>query len=109
VNDPVKALAATITLAGTVTLVLLLESATLDPPVTPAELSVTVHADDPAPVKLAGLHVRLLTVGAITVAVKLTAVRFAPFTVSACEAGVTVYPLFDAVTVYEPLSNPVNV
>jgi hypothetical protein len=63
VNDPVNAPAATITLAGTVTLVLLLESATLDPPVTPAELRVTVQADDPAPVTLAGLHVRLLTVG----------------------------------------------
>jgi hypothetical protein len=99
VKVPVKAPAATITLAGTVTLVLLLDRATLDPPVTPAELSVTVQAEEPAPVTVAGVQERLLTVGGIAVAVKLTAVRFAPFTVSACEAGVTVYPLFDAVTV----------
>jgi len=99
VKVPVKAPASTFTLAGTVTLVLLLESDTLDPPVIPAELRVTVQADDPAPVKLAGVHERLLTVGAMTVAVKLTAVKFAPLTVSAWEAGAVVYPLFDAVTV----------
>ncbi len=51
VNDAEDAPDATITLAGTVTALLLLPSATLKPPDGAAELSDTVHAVVPAPVK----------------------------------------------------------
>jgi len=62
VKAPVDAPAATVTLAGTVTLALLLDSATLAPPAAAAELSVTVHAEVPGATTLAGLQLRLLTV-----------------------------------------------
>ena len=55
------ALAVTVTLAGTVTLALLLDSATLAPTVA-AELRVTVHAEVPGARTLAGMQLRLLTV-----------------------------------------------
>ena len=59
---PVVAPAETVTLAGTVTLALLLDSATLAPPVGAAALSVTVHAEVPGATTLEGLQLRLLTV-----------------------------------------------
>ena len=62
VNAPVVAPAATARLAGTVTLALLLDSATLAPPVGAAALSVTVHADEPGATRLPGLQLRLLTI-----------------------------------------------
>src|SRR5919198_49517 len=41
--------------------------------------------------------------------VKLTPVTFAPLTVTDWLAGLNVKPVFDGVTVYVPLANPVNV
>lgn len=48
--------AATVTLAGTVTLVLLLDKETGDPPVSAAALRVTVQVADPGALTLDGLH-----------------------------------------------------
>lgn len=48
--------AATVTLPETVTLVLLLDKVTTDPPVSAAALRVTVQAADPGDATLAGLH-----------------------------------------------------
>jgi hypothetical protein len=62
VKEPVVAAAATVTLAGTVKLALLLVKVTADPPVGAGPLRVTVQALVPGPVKEAGLQVRLLTV-----------------------------------------------
>ena len=57
VNVAVVAPAATVTLAGTcAAVVLLLDSATLAPPVGAAPLSVTVPVDEAPPVTLAGLR-----------------------------------------------------
>lgn len=53
----VVALAATVTVAGTVTTVLLLERLTLCPPVPAAELNVTVQASVPEPVMELLVHV----------------------------------------------------
>src|ERR1700730_10962189 len=50
--------AATVTLAGTVRYALLLAKATANPPVSAAELSVTVHAETPPELTLEGVHVR---------------------------------------------------
>jgi hypothetical protein len=72
VKVPVVAEAATVTLAGTVTLLLLLARATVAPPVEAALLNVTVQVAVPAPVNDAGLQVRPLTVtGAFIVTVEL--------------------------------------
>ena len=54
--------AATVTLAGTVTLALLSESVTANPPAGAAPLSVTVHAEVPGAFTLAGVQVKPLTV-----------------------------------------------
>ena len=63
VKVPAEAPAATLRLAGTLTLVLLLDNTTLEPPARAAELSVTVHAAEPGAVTLAGLQVRPLGTG----------------------------------------------
>ncbi len=57
----VVALAATVTVAGTVTDELLLDSVTASPPVGAAPSSVTVQVSVPAPVMLALLQLRLVT------------------------------------------------
>jgi hypothetical protein len=62
VKVPVVAEAATVMLAGTVTLLLLLASVTVAPPEDAALLNVTVQVLVPAPVIDAGLQVRVLTV-----------------------------------------------
>jgi len=49
----------------------------------------------------------MLKVG-IGVTVKLTAVTFAPLTVTGWLVGENVKPAFDGVTVYPPLARPVN-
>lgn len=64
VNEPVLAPDATDTLAGTVTALSLLVRATLRPPEGAAEVNDTVHAVDPAPVKVLVPHAIALTVGA---------------------------------------------
>jgi hypothetical protein len=68
VNEPVVAAAATVTLAGTVRLALLLVRATTAPPVGAGPLKLRLQALVPGPVKEDGAHVRVLTVtGAGTV------------------------------------------
>jgi hypothetical protein len=62
VKVPVAAPAATDTLAGTVTLALLLASPTLRPPEGAAELRVTVQFEVPGAVTLAGAHDNPVTV-----------------------------------------------
>jgi hypothetical protein len=54
--------AGTVTLPGTVTLELLSDNATANPPAGAAPLSVTVHEDDPGASTLAGVQDRLLNV-----------------------------------------------
>jgi hypothetical protein len=62
--------AATVTLPGTVALVLLLDSVTTRPPLGAALLKVTVQADDPGAFTLEGEHERPLgTTGAIKLTV----------------------------------------
>jgi hypothetical protein len=78
VKDAVVAAAATVTLAGTVKLALLLVKATAEPPVGAGPLKVTVQALVPGPVREAGLQVRPLTVtGAISESVELADVPLA--------------------------------
>jgi hypothetical protein len=68
VKEPVVAVAATATLAGTVRLALLLVRATTAPPVGAGPLKLRLQALVPGPVKEDGAHVRVLTVtGAGTV------------------------------------------
>ena len=68
VNEPVVAAAATVTLAGTVRLALLLVKVTTAPPVGACPLNVRLQALVPGPVREDGVHVRVLTVtGAGTV------------------------------------------
>jgi hypothetical protein len=67
VKEPVVAVAATVMLAGTAKLALLLVKATTTPPVGAGPLNATVQALVPGPVKAAGVHVRLVTVKAGTV------------------------------------------
>ena len=62
VKEPLVAPAATVRVAGTVTLVLLLDRPTLAPPVGAAALSVTVQEDVPGETTLAGLQLTLFTV-----------------------------------------------
>ena len=62
-NPAVNAPAATVTLPGTVNNASLLDNATANPPVSAAELNVTVHAETPAGLTFAGAHVRLVNVG----------------------------------------------
>ena len=66
VNEAEDAPEATVTLAGTVTAVLLLASVTTVPPVGAAELKPTVHVVDPAPVNVPLPQERALTVGVET-------------------------------------------
>jgi hypothetical protein len=54
--------AATVTLPASVTLELLSDSATANPPLGAAPLSVTVHEDDPGAFTLPGAHERALNV-----------------------------------------------
>ena len=61
VKPLVVAPAVTVTLAGTVTLALLLDSPTLAPPVGAAALSVTVQLEVPGETTLDGLQLTLLT------------------------------------------------
>ena len=71
-KPPVVAPAATVTLAGTVMLELLLDRPTLAPPVGAAALSVTVQEDVPGETTLAGLQLTLLTVtGGVALSAKL--------------------------------------
>jgi len=62
-NPALTAPAATVPLAGTVRYVLLLAKATANPPVSAAELNVTVHAETPPGLTLEGVHVRPVSVG----------------------------------------------
>jgi hypothetical protein len=54
--------AGTVTLPGPVTLELLSDSVTANPPLGAAPLSATVHEDDPGAFTLPGVHERLLNV-----------------------------------------------
>jgi hypothetical protein len=45
----------------------------------------------------------------VCVAVRVAAVAFAPFTVTATVVGLNVYPLLVGVTVYDPFTAAVNV
>jgi hypothetical protein len=74
VNPAVATPAGTVTLAGTVALVLLLESATAKPPAGATALSVTVQAEDPGAFTVPGEQLKPLTVTdafTVTVAVLL--------------------------------------
>ena len=72
VKEPLVAPAAIVTLAGTVTLVLLLDKPTLAPPVGAATLSVTVQLEVPGETTLAGLQLTLLTVtGGVALSAKV--------------------------------------
>jgi hypothetical protein len=62
-NPALTAPETTVTLAGTVRYVLLLAKETTNPPVSATELNVTVHAETPEGVRLAGVHVRPVSVG----------------------------------------------
>jgi hypothetical protein len=62
VNPTVVAPAVAVTLAGTVALALLLDKVTARPPLGAAPLSVTVQAEVPGAVTLAGLQVTVLGV-----------------------------------------------
>lgn len=62
VNVAVVADSATVTVDGTVTARLLLESATVNPPEGAAWVNVTVHVSEPEPVKLELLQVSVLSV-----------------------------------------------
>ena len=75
--------------------------------VVPLDVPLSVNV---VPVPLAaGLTVpEMLKVGT-AVAVKLTAVTFAPLTVTGWLVGLKVKPVFDGVTVYDPLLRPLNV
>jgi hypothetical protein len=64
VKEAVVAAAATVTLAGTIKLALLLVRATAEPPVGAGALKVTVQALVPGPVNDVGLQLRPLTVTA---------------------------------------------
>ena len=67
VKAPVVAPATTVRLGGTVTLTLLLDSATLTPPKGAAALSVTVQAEEPGATRLAGIQLRLLNVSVVEI------------------------------------------
>lgn len=82
VKVPVVAEAATVTLAGTVRLVLLLVNATVDPPVGATLLSVTVQVPVPAPVNEAGLQVRPLTVTVAVAFIATVELALAPLAVA---------------------------
>ena len=65
VKPPVVAPDATVTLAGTVALALLLDSATASPPPGAAPLNVTVHAELPGAFTLDGAQLTLLGVTSV--------------------------------------------
>ena len=104
VNPTVVAPAEAVALAGTVALALLLDNATISPPLGAAPLNVTVHAEVPDAFTLAGLQVTPL---GVTVATRLTVV----FTVWAFRLAVTVAVALlltvPAVAVKVPLLAPV--
>ena len=85
VNPPVVAPAATVTLAGTVTLALLLASVTAVAREA-AALSVTVQDEEPGAATEAGLHETPVS-AAGAVSVKFTADWLAPLMVNVCDAG----------------------
>ena len=89
VNEAVDAPAATDTLAGTVTALLLLASVTPVPPDGAAELKVTVHCVDPAPVNELVPQESALTVGATAVPVPLRAMATAGALVESVSCPVT--------------------
>jgi hypothetical protein len=74
VNPALVAFAGTVTLAGTVTAALLLESATLRPPLAAAEVSVTVQATTPDSVMDLLLHESALNAAGTGVPVPLRAI-----------------------------------
>ncbi len=78
VKPVLVAFAGTTTVAGTVTVVLLLLKATLTPPLPAAELSVTVHVSLPAPVSDALLQERELNVPGAAVPVPLSPTSAVP-------------------------------
>jgi hypothetical protein len=63
VKEPLVWPALTTMLAGSVTLALLLESATLDPPLNAGPLRLTVHTAEPGAFTLDGVHEMALNVG----------------------------------------------
>jgi hypothetical protein len=65
VNPALLAPAATVTVAGSVTAVLLLVRLTLNPPLDAAEVRVTVQASSTHPVVEAGVHVIALKAGVV--------------------------------------------
>jgi hypothetical protein len=74
VNPVLVAPAATVTLPGTVTLALLSDSVTANPPADAASFSVTVQEDEPGALTLAGVQDKALSVVAtlkFTVAVRV--------------------------------------
>ncbi len=78
VNEAVVALAATVTEAGTVTALLLLESVTARPPEPAAALSVTVQASVVAPLSDALLHETALSTPAAAVPFPLSVTTLVP-------------------------------
>jgi hypothetical protein len=104
VNPAVVVAAATFTLAGTFTFVLLLDSVTVTPADGAAPLNVTVQADVPAPVTLAGEHVRLVSEALVP---RLTAVlTLLPLNV-AVTAAVWLVVMVPAFAVKAPVLAPV--
>ena len=104
VNPVLLAPAGTVTLPGTVALVLLLDSETANPPADAASVNVTVQADVPGTLTLAGVQDKPLNVVA---AFKVTeAVRVCPFQLA---VTVAVWSLLrvPAVAANVPLLDPV--
>ena len=75
VKTALVAFAATVTVAGTVTIALLLDRFTLTPLLTAAELRVTVQESVPAPVMVVLLHVNVAGVVPVAVVPDPGAVR----------------------------------
>jgi hypothetical protein len=77
VNVALVAPAGTVTLAGTLAALLLLDRRTCAPPAGAGPLSVTVPVEDVPPITLAGLSVSDETVGSGTVTVRVAALLVA--------------------------------